>query len=413
MSHLLVGAAEVEITPPVGALMAGALQPRASTGVYDPLYVKALVLDDGRTRLAYAIFDLIALDGAFGARLTAAAEAATGIPAGHIVWSCSHTHSGPATVNYLPSTEPDPVDYAWRETLLARFAECVRRADAAKAPMRARRARGYCCDLAHNRRLRYKDGREINTWLLHGGEEDVQAVGAAGPIDPEVGIVAFADDGGVRAVLYTFALHANARWGSAFSGDYPAVVAARLRERYGPGVITLFMPGACGDLNPIRPTREIGEALAETIIARLDAGGRELTPVLGVRQRALCLPPRDVHLDSEDRLRAAQWAPREQAFFRDTQRDLRRLDPQALPARAAAFHIGDVAFATFPGELFVELGLRVKAESPFPWTYPVELANGALGYLITEQAWQAGGYESLISTVTLVAPRGSAMLLEA
>ncbi|MFC1452977.1 hypothetical protein ACFLSJ_06485, partial [Verrucomicrobiota bacterium] len=37
--------------------------------------------------------------------------------------------------------------------------------------------------------------------------------------------------------------------------------------------------------------------------------------------------------------------------------------------------------------------------SPFPWTFPVELSGGWLGYLVTQAAWEAGGYESLVSRV--------------
>lgn len=415
MSHpLLVGVAEIDITPPIGTLMAGALQPRASTGVYDPLFVKALVLDDGHTRLAYVILDLVALDRAFNDRATAAASAATGIPAAHILWSCTHSHNGPCTISYFPSTEPDPVDYAWRDTVVEKFAACVQQADAVKQPMRVRRTRGYRFDLAHNRRLRFKDGREINTWLLDHGEDDVQCLGAAGPIDPEIGILAFEDeDGLLQAVLFHYTLHANSRWGALFSGDYPAVVAARLRERYGPQVRTLFMPGACGDQNPVRPTRELGDALAEAIIAKLDARPPIIdSPTLGIRHAEITVPARDVQMDQEARLAASQWEPAEQDFFRGTQRDLQRQQVTALTARLTAWHIGDVAFANFPGEVFVELGLRVKAESSFPWTYPVELCNDCLGYIITRQAWETGGYESLISTVTLVAPRGSELMVE-
>jgi neutral ceramidase len=411
---LLVGVAEVEITPPIGTLMAGALVPRASTGVYDPLMLKALVLDDGRTRIVYAIFDLVALVRPFGDRLSAAAAAATGIPTEHILWSCTHTHNGPCTAPYFPTTWPDPVDHAWLDTLIDTFAACVKIADDRKAPMRVRRTRGYRYDLGHNRRIRFKDGREINTWLLDSGEEDVQSLGAAGPIDPEIGILAFeALNGTLAAVLFQYALHANSRWGTVFSGDYPAVVAARLRERYGAQVTTLFMPGACADQNPVRGTRELGDALAETIIAKLDARPPAMTDTtLGIRAADITVPLRDVHMDQEARLAASQWGPEGQAFFRDSQRDLQRRVFTELPARLTAWHIGDVAFATFPGELFVEHGLRVKAESLFPWTYPVELCNDCLGYLITEQAWAAGGYEALISSVTQVAPAGSTMMVD-
>jgi len=77
-----------------------------------------------------------------------------------------------------------------------------------------------------------------------------------------------------------------------------------------------------------------------------------------------------------------------------------------------AWRIGDIGFASLPGELFVEWGLKIKAESPFPWTFPVYLGGDSLGYLITQQAWGAGGYESLITRYSPVSVAGVAKLVD-
>jgi hypothetical protein len=53
----------------------------------------------------------------------------------------------------------------------------------------------------------------------------------------------------------------------------------------------------------------------------------------------------------------------------------------------------NVAWVSWPGEIFVELGLSVKAGSPFPNTYNVELANGAIGYIPNKPAFAEGNYE--------------------
>ena len=53
----------------------------------------------------------------------------------------------------------------------------------------------------------------------------------------------------------------------------------------------------------------------------------------------------------------------------------------------------DVAWVAWPGEIFVELGLSVKAGSPFAHTYNVELANGAIGYIPNKPAYLEGNYE--------------------
>lgn len=413
---LLVGTAELEITPPVGTMMAGSLKPRPSQGITAPLYLKAIVLESGGVRMAYAIFDLAVLVRSQVEPAVQLAAAATGIPADNIVWSCTHTHSGPCTIPHIfPSGTPDGVDLDWLGTLPARFRDCIAAADAAKVPARVSRARDYAPGLAQNRRLRFKDGREINTWLLNAGEEDVQCLGAAGPIDPEIGILSFETmDGTLLAVLFHYTLHANVHFGSTFCGDYPAVVASRLRERFGPQVATLFLPGACGDVNHVGLSyRAVGDALANRIIPRLERRTPMDGPVpIGIARRTETYSVRDWRPDQEARLIASQWAPDVRDFFRGTLADIRKSGITQAESIQHAWHIGDVAFAGLPGEAFIGLGIRVKQESPFPWTYPVELCDDWLGYLITAQAWEGGGYESLIASTGLIDVAGCSKMVD-
>ena len=53
----------------------------------------------------------------------------------------------------------------------------------------------------------------------------------------------------------------------------------------------------------------------------------------------------------------------------------------------------DVAWVSLPGEIFVELGLAIKQDSPFPNTIIAELANGAIGYIPSRRAYAQGNYE--------------------
>lgn len=53
----------------------------------------------------------------------------------------------------------------------------------------------------------------------------------------------------------------------------------------------------------------------------------------------------------------------------------------------------DLAWVSLPGEIFVELGLSIKAASPFRTTILAELANGSVGYIPTRVAYPQGNYE--------------------
>jgi neutral ceramidase len=411
---LLVGAAEVDITPPVGTALAGSLWPRKSEGTDDPLTAKAIVLESGGTRLAYVLLDLIALHRRQGDAAVALAAQRTGIPAERIVWAASHTHTGPYPGKTIFGAEAGGVDRRWLAGIPGKFAEAVELAQQALRPARMCRERGYCHQLIHNRRLKFKDGRELNTFLLHKGEEEVQCLGSAAPVDPEVGILSFDDEGGVPiAILWHYTLHTNSNFGRRFSADYPGVVAARLRERFGAQTVPIFMPGAFADINPTGWCRQVGDELAKVIIERMNR--RRPSPgrvALGALKKEVVVPYRDFRADGTRRIRASQWPPEAQKVFRRELARMRQAGETSARTVVQAWRIGDVGFASLPGELFVEWGLKIKAQSPFPWTFPVELGGDYLGYLVTEQAWKAGGYECLTCRSARPSVEGVARLVE-
>ena len=414
-TELRVGVAETEITPPVGTLLCGSLKPRPSKGIDDPLMLKAVVIDSGEERIAVATFDLAVVEREVGDRCIAAAAEQTEIRADHIFFAATHSHSGPYTIDPFPQPGgDDPVDREWLATLPGLFSDCVARADAERAPARLSLLRGYAQGIAANRRLRFKDGREINRWCLSGEEAGLQCVGAAGPTDPELPIVCFDDEQGLpRAVLYNYALHCNAHFGKNFSGDFSAVAAARLRERFGPQVSTLFLPGGFADINPIRSYRETGAVLADEIIRRMENRQPVAGPVrVAGARRELTVPYRDLTTDQEARIEASQWPDESKDLFRRNLELMREKGETEGRTWITAWRIGDAAFAGIPGEPFVEWAIAVKQRSPFPWTLPVGLCNDWKGYLVTHRAWEAGGYESLVSTVGFVSPDGVAMMVE-
>jgi neutral ceramidase len=409
---LAVGAAECDITPPVGTGMVGSLDPRPSIGIDDPLMLKALVIHTDQTRLAIVAMDLATLPRRHGDACVRAATRLTGIPADHIIWCTSHTHTGPIAEPEVYPRNVNPSDLAWLKKLPAQFAHTVARADAACQPARMSRVRTFCHGGVTSRRLRFKNGRDLNLWNLEQAG-DVQSLGYASHPDPEVGALCFDDlSGQPVAILWTFACHTNANFGPRFSADYPAVTAARLRERYGLQTISVYLPGASGDINPILGYRDLGNRLAEGLIAQLDARKAIHHPVpVQACRREITIPARAFRADEAQRRRISGWAPELIKWFEKSEQMLKRQGKRELTTWVQAFRIGDISFVTQPGELFVEWGLELKAASPFPWTYPVELSGDYLGYLVTPAADTAVGYESLHSWVSRVGPDGVGQLV--
>src|SRR6267378_8056325 len=56
---LRIGAAETDITPPIGHRMAGYFDERLATGVHDPLKAKAIVMKQGDEQIALVFCDLV------------------------------------------------------------------------------------------------------------------------------------------------------------------------------------------------------------------------------------------------------------------------------------------------------------------------------------------------------------------
>ncbi len=413
---LTVGAAKVDITPPVGTLLAGALKPRESQGVGNPLYASALVIEDEQeSRLALVALDLISLDRSNGGDAAVRlASQATGIPESHVCLTCSHTHTGP----YTRQRQRQFINEEWLDALPGKIAQAVAEADDARVPATMSRCRAFEFRVQHNRRMRFKDGRDVNGWLLRNQvNTDLQCLGSAGPIDPEVGMLAFEDaNGDMIAVIYTFALHTASDFGTLLSADYPGVVAERLADAFGPQTVSLYLTGCCGNINPNFGGGghvETGNRLADAMVPAVESRAPiRKTVLVGARKRDVIVPLRDLELDQEDRLERCGWDPGSNEVFREGQARLRAEGLTQVETVVQALHIGDTGFIALPGEVFVEWGLHVKRRGPFSWNYGIALSNDSLGYLITRDAWEAGGYEALTSVGTFIDVAGVELMVD-
>jgi hypothetical protein len=84
--------------------------------------------------------------------------------------------------------------------------------------------------------------------------------------------------------------------------------------------------------------------------------------------------------------------PRERTY---AERTMRMVDmPPRLDVPLQALRIGALAIVSIPFEAFVDIGLQLKAESPFPDMFAVSMANGSYGYLPTAAHHELGGYET-------------------
>ena len=401
---LQVGFGEVEITPPTGLYMCGGLQPRTNVGTDDPLMAKALVARAGGKAIAIVGVDLIGLPRQFVDRAIQQAVASTGLEAEAIMVACSHTHSGPYTQEGLYSFGVTNAEYL--DTLPGAIASSIEAAWRALRPARMHIGRSLVYHLLHHRRVVTKDGKAVNTWMsdqLNDLERCPQIVGTAGPIDPELWVLRFdGADGKPFGALVNFSLHVNTHFGTAWSADYPGVMAANFRHVYGAHFSTVFTPGACANINTtmggIPQWREAAEYIAQQALRAAKTARPVSEPVaVGGVRRDLPVPRRDPATQPPEAIARLDWGGGRSwpEVFEPMLEHIGSL-PERLVVPINAVRLGPFGLASNPGELFVEHGLTIKRRSPFPHTAVAELTNDIILYQPTREAFEQQGYETLV-----------------
>ncbi len=394
--ELRVGFSQVDITPPVGAIITGPALPR-SVGTDDPLFAKTLVVQSGDRTLAIVGVDLVKITRDLADAAIAQASRRTGIGRDAVMICPSHNHSSP----FVPTGGPDNKGYL--STLPGLIADSVEQAHKALQPARMFLGRSLVYEGHHNRRVVSKaDGLVLNTWLkkVNDLEQTPQVLGTEGPIDPELWVARFdALDGTVLGTLVNFtchpALHDRIRL-KTWSADFPGVIAEQLAQAYGKQAICVFTQGCSGNIQPpVTFTPDWQERAAVFARAAVDAA-KGATPIkgpigVGFARRDVTVPCRNPAEQREGAIARLGWRPDQ---FNAAKREAARM-PKTRKVPVNAARIGPLGIATNAGELFVEWGLSVKKRSPFPHTFVSELTNDWVGYEPTAQAFQHEGYETL------------------
>ena len=424
---LQVGLAEIDITPPAGYRMDGYFYERLNTGQRDPLKAKALVLQQGTTRAALVVCDLLGMPRSMSSEVRALAAARTGIPAANIAITATHTHTGPLfagerarvfSEQAAAKFGTDPLAAVkYPEVLRDKLVEVIAAASAGVSPAAMEFVHAEEDRVSFNRRFHLKDG----TVRFNPGVRNPAIVRPAGPIDPDLPFVLFTKDKKPVGSLSVFALHLDTVGGTAYSADYPAHLADELRREFGEAFISVFATGTCGDINHIDVSgqrrytaRMIGQQLAIAILSARDRLPLE-RPALAVMAAPLSLPLRSVSDAQAASAKAnmARVGTNDLPFLTQvetvTTLDLMRRGP-ALDTEVQVLRLHpDVAIVLLPGEVFADLGLAIKRGSPFKHTLVIELSNDNPAYIPTEKAFKEGSYETVNSRI---APGGGERLVE-
>jgi len=234
-----------------------------SLRINDPLYLKALVLDDGDTILAIVTMDTTAIAGRtisagylddvaddFMPRLRDRVQKGLKIPAANVMVTASHSHPSKLVPN-LHCTKGIHV-LCDDELQLKKAYDAIAEAKNNMVPVKIGTGVEREDRLTMNRNIRLKNGNDcsLRMWEPCPLDEDIEALG---PIDPEIGLIRVdRKDGSPLAVVYNFASHLSSGVPEiGITADYPGFASKIVEENLGGEVMALFLQGAAGDIDEV------------------------------------------------------------------------------------------------------------------------------------------------------------------
>jgi len=404
------GAAQVDISPrtfPV-AVNCGMLE-RTADRLNFPLFARALVLDDGKTKLAIVVVDSCMMPRELIDRAKELARVRTGISVDRMLISATHTHSAPSVFACLGSDTQQ--DYA--AALPQLIADAMEAAHRKMEPAQAGWAVEEDWEHTHCRRWIFRAdkmrtdpfGFRTVRANMHPGYQNADAISESGPVDPGLTVFSVQSAGGrPLAVLANYSQH---YFGEEPVGpDYYGRFARRLTELVGgdAGFVAMMSQGTSGDqmwmdygapksaltldgyaagvaesamraYRRIRYEKDIPLGMAET---RLTLGRR-----LPDAERLAWARKLMLEMNGRKPKNQPEVYAREQIYIAEEPR--RELKLQAV-------RIGGLSLHALPNEVFALTGLKLKLQSPFETVMNIELANGAEGYIPPAEQHRLGGY---------------------
>lgn len=427
---LRAGAFAQDISPTkFPAPVNGSTKGHMADSIHDPMHARCVAINDGRHEIILCVVDACLIPREVCEQAKAIAAKKTGVPASHILISSTHTHSAAAMT---PAFQCDP-DPQYVAEVPARIAAGIIQAHQNLEPAEIGWAMGSDPTQVFNRRWFVKTsasyenpfGSTKDRAWMNPGQQNPKISVPAGPTDPEVAVLAVrsAVDKRPLAFFANYSLHYVGGY-PAISADYYGVFASEigLRLKAGdrryqgkPAFVGVMSNGTSGNINnnnfgaPMRARREPGEqikivarSVADAAMVAYETIKWEAKTTLDTIEEDISLKVRKANAEELERAKKTlattpkdkdgQWGERKAIYAREA---IKLVDyPDAVPVKLQVHRIGALSIAAIPCEVFVEIGLELKKNTPFTRHFTVSLANGYNGYLPTPEHHAFGGYET-------------------
>lgn len=386
---LKAGFTRIDITPSDSVMLYGyASRKTPSEGVHDPLYLRISVFGNKGKRLLFISSDLGSYPADVFSGIRELLIRKYDLKESEIFISTIHTHSSPILTN----RETDYTNnLKYTSSLSGKLVEGVGEAIKDMRPVQTGAGTGYS-PVGANRRETKADG----TVTL--GRNPY------GVTDKEVLVMKVAStDGKTEAALFDYATHSTSL-GAAnmrISSDVLGLSAQFVEKILGKNSIAPVFAGASGNIDPwyrILPEFEEGNGwIPEPVL---------LGTLLGEEVVHVYRSIKDLKPEGEiATLSKTIECPRKKTSDQGSSEN----QSKTVPVNITAARIGDVAFIGFNVEMLTEIGMKIKAGSPFRHTFIITHCNGSSGYLPPLELYKEGGYE--VSS-TRFAPGSAEMVIQ-
>ncbi len=370
--------------------------PRISTGIHDSIYHRIVVLDDGHTRFILASSDICTFSPVFYDDVASEIESRFNINPLNFWWSLTHTHSAPEVAtgygsilypvmaNRRKQADEHEKDPAYTLMMKQKLLDGIDEALKSLVPARLAVTWGY-------------SQANINRRAIDADSKASLGMNPDGPVDRKIGILKINHEKGEPlAVIANYPVHGTVMGGQSqvISGDAPGIVAEYFEEKTGAPL--LFINGAAGNIAPIYsvyPNPHAGHLSQFKVLL----GDKILNACRQISHATADVTIRTERLIVETKQHPALDLPEDMGNYSRTSGSGEKLI--RLPVRILRIN-EDVAIWSAPVELFCEISNNIRSSSPYPYTFYFGYTNGVMGYLVSENEYQYGGYEPAVSPFT-------------
>jgi len=419
---------ELDITPPLGSIIPGDFKARLAQTIQDPLFVRAVAFRSESMSLAIASVDAVGITLDITQRIRERVCSLIPMEKDQIMVMATHAHGGGPTLNW---GEEVVRNEAYLDMLVCKAADSIVTAWNRAEETELSAGKETLTDVSFIRVYHMKDG----SLKTNPGIGNPHIDRPTTTIDPEVLVLSARNQNGYTGAVVNFANHPAIVADTRISGDYVSALSARLKEIYGQQFVTVFINGACGNINHVNPfdpetrlpgrEKVVGLRLAEKVISAIDFHS---APMTDETLKTACgsvtvkfRKPSPEYLTEAKKIfdglgdglvSSVPGTPDYTTTFFALQAFLIQADKRTQrQLEMQLFRIGSCCIFGTPCQIFVQYGKRMKAACK-GLAFVSAFANDYCGYVPTPECMVPGVYEARLAPTSALEPAAGDILTD-